>query len=117
MDMTRPAFLLVLLLVVPPSALSHAPSPAPPDLTPLRDPEPDPSRTVRLTRWATREEADRFCSLKGMTKRKVLQTVGHPWKIDKQPDGTEVWTYDWGIDWRLFFRGGVCTYVIINDGW
>jgi hypothetical protein len=117
MTMTRPALLLVLLLVLPLSAHSHAPSPSPPDLAPLLDIQPDPSKTVRLTRWANAEEFDRFHSVRGMPRRKVIQTLGHPWQIDKRPDGTEVWRYDWGVDWRLSFTGGVCTWTHSNDGW
>src|SRR5437868_6715664 len=83
----------------------------------IDDPEPDTSKTIRLRRWATNAESNRFHSVNGMPRRKVLQTLGHPCQVKREADGTEVWSYGWGIDWRIFIKNGVCIDTWSNDGW
>jgi hypothetical protein len=110
--------LVVLVLVAPAFVVGNDPAPPRPgDTVLVADSEPDPSKANRLRNWATQEQADRFHSVKGMSRRKVLQTLGHPCSVAKDKGGTEVWRYDWGVDWRVFFREGVCTDTYSNDGW
>lgn len=83
----------------------------------LEESTPDTSRTIRHRYWATEEECERFQSVKGMRKRESLQTLGHPSIVWKGKDGTESWSYPWGTDWRVIIKNGVCTHIVINDGW
>lgn len=84
----------------------------------LADPEPDTSKAIRLDRWATQEEGDRFHSVVGMRKRAILRRLGHPFRVSRGPGGREVWSYAWGVDWRLHLQqDGVCTSAHSNDGW
>jgi hypothetical protein len=117
-DMTRPALLLILLLLVPAIVLGSVPSKTRPgEQAILPDNEPDTSKAIRLDRWATEEEAKRFHSVKGMPRWKVLRTLGHPCNLGRQKDGTEVWWYAWGVQWCVYFKNGVCTSTWSNDGY
>src|SRR5947208_13573709 len=96
-------FRLALLLAALSLGVLSADIPRQP-ITVIDDTEPDTSKTVRLRRWATNAEANRFHSVKGMPRRMVLQTLGHPCDVRRETDGTEVWRYDWGVDWGLSFK-------------
>jgi hypothetical protein len=111
-------FLFLSLLLIPIIVIENLTSDTNLELPPIGvDTEPDPSKAIRLERWATKEEGDRFFSARGKPKWKVLQILGHPWTVEKRADKTEVWSYAWGVDWRLFFKNGICVYADANDGY
>lgn len=83
----------------------------------IPDAKPDISKAVHLNRWATEAESDRYHSVKGMPKWKILQTLGHPFQVKMAPDGSEIWWYAWGIDWQLTIEKGVCISTWSNDGY
>ena len=107
------AYLLFSTVVMHQSALRDGHDPA----ILLKNARPDPSKAVQLRDWASKEQSDRFHSVKGLTRGQILRTIGHPYSVVKRADGREVWHYLWGVDWEISLVDGVCTFTHSNDGY
>jgi hypothetical protein len=87
--------------------------PAPPPA----ESEPDPSRSVPLDRWPNDADLTRLRSAEGKPKATVLRVLGHPSRVERRPDGAEVWHYPWCASCRVWIRKGVCTGTFYTSGY
>jgi hypothetical protein len=59
----------------------------------------------------------RLQSVEGKPKAAILQVLGHPSRVDRRPDGEEVWDYPWCAACRVWIRKGVCTGTFYTAGY
>jgi hypothetical protein len=110
--------LFIGFLLIPATGVCNLPTQDPRHSEMVRgDDEPDTSKSRRLTRWATKAEWEQFLSVGGMSKRKILERIGHPSFVRKRSDGSERWWYDWGVNWFLEIENGVCVATFTDDGY
>jgi hypothetical protein len=79
--------------------------------------EPDPSRSRRLDRWPNDANLARLQSVEGQSKAVILRVLGHPSRVERRPDGEEVWDYPWLAACRVWIRRGVCTGTFYTAGY
>jgi hypothetical protein len=79
--------------------------------------EPDPSRARPLERWPNAPDLARLQSVEGKPKAVILQVLGHPSRVERRPDGEEVWDYPWCAACRVWIRRGVCTGTFYTAGY
>src|SRR4051794_28989663 len=70
--------------------------------------EPDPTRARELDRWPNAADLTRLQSVEGKPKAVILQVLGYPSRVERRPDGEEVWDYPWCAACRVWIRKGVC---------
>ncbi len=79
--------------------------------------EPDPRKARALDRWPNDEDLARLESVKGKPKVVILQVLGHPYRIQRKPDGEEVWIYPWSAYCEVKVRNNVCTDTFYTGGY
>jgi hypothetical protein len=79
--------------------------------------EPDPTQSRELQRWPNANDLRRLQSVEGQSKAVILQILGHPCRVERRPDGEEVWDYPWLAACRVWIRQGVCTGTFYTSGW
>ena len=79
--------------------------------------EPDPSRARPLDRWPNAADLARLQSIKGKPRAVILHVLGHPSRVERRPDGEEVWDYPWCAACRVWIRQGVCTGTFYTAGY
>lgn len=113
--MTR-TILAGLLLTVCVGAGS-ASGPRRPDAQVRIDAEPDPAQARPLDRWPNADDLARLESVEGKSKAVILRTLGHPYRVERRPDGEEVWEYPWSAACQVRVRRGVCTGTFYTGGY
>ncbi|GEM_PF-2463674 len=83
----------------------------------LVEAEPDPTRARELAHWPNAADMARLQSVEGKPKAAILQVLGHPSRVDRRPDGEEVWDYPWCAACRVWIRKGVCTGTFYTAGY
>jgi hypothetical protein len=78
---------------------------------------PDPSRARPLDRWPDDADLARLRSVEGKPKAVILRVLGHPARVQRRPDGEEVWDYPWQAACRVWVRRGVCTGTFYTGGY
>ncbi|HEY1380735.1 MAG TPA: hypothetical protein VGF55_28290 [Gemmataceae bacterium] len=78
---------------------------------------PDPRRAVALDHAPTAADLDRLRSVEGKPAAVVLRVLGHPYQVERRPDGEEVWDYRWCAACRVWVRKGVCTGTFYTGGY
>jgi hypothetical protein len=91
--------------------------PRPPSARVVAGREPDPSRARPLGRWPNAADLARLRSVEGKPKAVILRVLGHPARVERRPDGAEVWDYPWCAACRVWLRQGVCTGTFYTAGW
>ena len=109
--MRRSAALLLLALCTS----SGTPSPPRTSGAQVADTEPD-IRKATSPRWPNERDLARLVSVEGKPRWRVLQVLGHPSAVRRNPDGTEVWTYPWLAGCQVGIRDGVCTWTFYTGG-
>jgi hypothetical protein len=79
--------------------------------------EPDITKSKPLDRWPDREDLQRLKSVEGKSKREVIRALGHPCKVSRQPDGTEIWDYPWLAACRVWIKDGKCSGTFYTAGY
>ncbi|HEY7155410.1 MAG TPA: hypothetical protein VH575_15720 [Gemmataceae bacterium] len=79
--------------------------------------EPDPTLARELRRWPNADDLARLQSVEGKPKAVILQVLGHPCRVERRPDGEEVWDYPWCAACRVWVREGVCTGTFYTAGY
>jgi hypothetical protein len=79
--------------------------------------KPDPTRARPLDRWPNAVDLARLQSVEGKPKAVILQVLGHPSRVERRPDGEEVWDYPWCAACRVWIRKGVCTGTFYTGGY
>jgi hypothetical protein len=105
-------FLLTMLAGV---ARSSGPEPPCPDL--VGEVRPDPAKAHALTRWPDNADMARLQFVEGRSKAVILRVLGHPCRVERRPDGEEVWDYPWPGACRLWIRKGRCTGTFYTAGY
>jgi len=98
-------------------AIGMASGPSRVDLTVVRDDEPDPRRADRLVLTPGQKDLDRLQSVEGKPKWQVLRTLGHPTKVLRGKDGSQVWEYPWSACCQVFVKNGVCVRTYYTAGY
>jgi hypothetical protein len=116
--MSRRAIALLLLAITLglPVCLGVASVPRRPPPRPV-DVEPDTSKAIPLDRWPNDADLARLKSAEGKSKAEVIRLLGHPRKVERRPDGTEVWDYPWVAGCRVWIKDGVCTGTYYTGGY
>jgi hypothetical protein len=83
----------------------------------LIEEEPDPTRARELDRWPNAEDLTRLQTVEGKPKAVILQVLGHPCRVERRPNGEEVWDYPWCAACRVWVRKGVCTGTFYTGGY
>jgi hypothetical protein len=83
----------------------------------VKEPFADPSRAQSLNRWPNGVDLARFQSVEGKPKAVVLEILGHPSRVERRPDGEEVWDYPWLAACRVSIRKGVCFGTFYTAGY
>jgi hypothetical protein len=78
---------------------------------------PDTKLAKPLDRLPTADELQRLQSVRGLPAAKVLYTLGHPIRVERQPDGRERWDYPWPAVACVYFRDGVATDTYYTAGY
>jgi hypothetical protein len=109
-------FLAALLLTV---CVGTGDSPDPWQASPqiVVEAEPDPTQARELDHWANDADLARLQSVEGKPKAVILQVLGHPSRVERRPDGEEVWDYPWCAACRVWIRKGVCTGTFYTAGY
>ena len=81
------------------------------------DAKPEPSQAQPLDRWPNVDDLARLQSVEGKPKTVILHVLGHPSRVDRRPDGEEVWEYPWCAACRVWIRQGVCTGTFYTSGY
>jgi hypothetical protein len=79
--------------------------------------EPDPTLARKLGRWPDAGDLARLQSVEGRPKAVVLRTLGHPCRVERRPNGEEVWDYPWLASCRVWIHKGICTGTFYTAGW
>ena len=79
--------------------------------------EPDPARARPLDRWPDAADLARLQSVEGKPKAVILRVLGHPARVERRPDGAEVWDYPWCAACRVWVRDGACTGTFYTAGY
>jgi hypothetical protein len=79
--------------------------------------EPDPRQARALDRSPNAADLARLRSVEGKPRAVVLRVLGHPSRVERRPDGEEVWDYPWCAACRVWIRGGVCTGTFYTGGY
>ncbi len=79
--------------------------------------EPDPSQARFLDRWPNDGDLARLSSVEGKPKAVILRVLGHPCRVERRPDGEEVWDYPWLACCCVWVRNGMCTGTFYTAGW
>jgi hypothetical protein len=109
--------LLALLLITLLLGTGESSGPKQPSTKVAIEVEPDPTQARELGRWPTEDELSRLQSVEGKSKAVILQILGHPSRVERRPDGEEVWDYPWPAACRVWIRKGVCTGTYYTSGW
>jgi hypothetical protein len=112
-------FSFVLILFASDVAASQVPVAGHVFLAALMRQQPDTSKAVRLT---GRANDMHYASLKFADAKPrwfVLVLLGHPNRVERRPDGSEVWHYNlWNAVSVLWFNNnGVCTGTYVAGGY
>jgi hypothetical protein len=75
-------------------------------VTAVRETKADPRKAKVLNRFPGDEEIKRLVSVKGKTAAEVIETLGHPSRMEHPGDGIEVWVYPWPAYCAVGFRNG-----------
>jgi hypothetical protein len=78
---------------------------------------PDPRLARPLGRWPNAADLARLASVEGKPRAVVLRVLGHPCRVERRPDGEEVWDYPWCAACRVWIRSGVCTGTFYTGGY
>src|SRR4051794_33837919 len=113
--MVRPFLAALLLTALVGSGDSSGPRQ--PSFEVMVEAEPDPHQARPLDRWPNDTELARLRSVEGKTKGVILQILGHPSRVERRSDGSEVWDYPWCAVCRVWIRKGVCTGTFYTAGW
>lgn len=79
--------------------------------------QPDTSHAWVLDRWPNDADLARLKSVESKPQVEVLQTLGHPAHVERQADGTEVWSYPWVAVCQVHLRDGVCHATFYDAGY
>jgi hypothetical protein len=83
----------------------------------LVEAQPDPRQAIELAHWPNAADLDRLQSVEGKPKAVILRVLGHPYRVERRPDGEEVWDYPWCAACRVWIRKGVCTGTFYTAGY
>jgi hypothetical protein len=83
----------------------------------LVEAEPDPRQAIELDHWPNAADLNRLQSVEGKSKAVVMRVLGHPYRVERRPDGEEVWDYRWCAACRVWIRKGVCTGTFYTAGY
>lgn len=81
------------------------------------DVQPDPTQARQLDRWPNDEDLARLQYVEGKPKEIILRVLGHPRRVERKPDGEEVWDYPWCAACWVCVRQGVCTSTFYIGGY
>jgi hypothetical protein len=113
MARTLLAALLVTAFVVA-GDLSDSPQPS---TQPAIEVGPDPTQAQEFDHWPDATDLARLQSVEGKPKVVICQVLGHPSRVERRPDGEEVWDYRWCAACRVWIRKGVCTGTFYTAGY
>jgi hypothetical protein len=106
---------LALVLAVPSAG------PASAGRTPSRDArrqaKPDVRKAKPLPRWANAKDLARLKSVEGKPAWRVIEVLGHPSKVQRKADGSEVWDYPWVASCRVWIEKGRVTATRYEAGY
>ncbi len=88
-----------------------------PSLDVVIEAEPEPRLARELDRWPNINDLTRLQSVEGKPKVIVLQVLGHPCRVERRPDGEEVWDYPWCASCTVWICNGVCTGTFYTAGY
>jgi hypothetical protein len=112
--MARTFLAIVLLLVLVSASDSSGP---PPVRSQAVEPEPDLTQARPLPRWPNAEDLARLQSVEGKRKGVVVQVLGHPMRVERRPNGEEVWHYPWSAACSVTIYKGICTSTFYTGGY
>jgi hypothetical protein len=113
--MARPFLAAVLLTAF--AVPCDSSGPRPPSAQVAVEAEPDPARARPLDRWPDAADLARLRSVEGKPKAVILRLLGHPSRVERRPDGEEVWDYPWCAACRIWVRRGACTGTFYTAGY
>ena len=79
--------------------------------------ELDPTEAQELGRWPNDADLARLQSVEGKPRAVILQVLGHPSRVERRPDGEEVWDYPWCAACRVWIRKGLCRETFYTAGY
>ena len=79
--------------------------------------QPETNKAKPLRRWPNDLDMFRLGMAEGKPAWAVLVIMGNPRKIERRPDGTEVWDYPWPAYCGVWFKNGVCTGTFYTAGY
>ena len=79
--------------------------------------EPDPTLARELDRWPNDDDLARLQYVEGKPKAVILRVLGHPCRVERKPDGEEIWDYPWCAACWVCVRKGVCTGTFYTGGY
>ena len=62
---------------------------------PPRASAPDTSLSVKMARWPDESDLQKLEHLKGKGPVEVIESIGHPARLEIRNDGVAIWHYDW----------------------
>jgi hypothetical protein len=82
-----------------------------------REAKPDVRKAKALPRWPSAKDLARLKSVEGKPSWKVIQVLGHPSKVERRKDGTQVWKYPWVASCSVWIEKGRCTGTWYEGGY
>ena len=79
--------------------------------------QPNTKLSKPLGHWPTADDLKRLESVKGLSASKVIQALGHPKHIEREPNGRERWDYHWLAAASVYFRDGHATSTFYTAGY
>jgi hypothetical protein len=80
-------------------------------------PQPDPCHASAIGLCPTAADLARLRSVEGKSQAVVLQTLGHPNRVVRRADGSEVWQYPWMAACEVYVHQGKCTGTFYTGGY
>src|SRR5262245_23193429 len=77
---------------------------------------PNPKLSRPLDRWPNGDDIRRLESVKGHSAAHVLETLGHPQKVERDKQG-ERWFYPWRAAAIVYFHNGIVTNTFYTAGY
>jgi hypothetical protein len=80
-------------------------------------PQPDPRQASAVGLCPTAADLARLRSVEGKPQAVVLRTLGHPIRVVRRADGSEVWQYSWMAACEVYIHWGKCTGTFYTGGY
>jgi hypothetical protein len=80
-------------------------------------PQPDPRQASAVSFWPTAADLARLCSVEGKPQAVVLRTLGHPMRVVRRSDGSEVWRYPWLAACEVYIEDHKCIGTFYSGGY